>query len=266
MSLNSKGPERKEGTVTAAGATVHYVTIGSGSETVLVLHGWGGSIQSMTPILEDLAKDYRVVALDMPGHGQSGLPPSSWNVGDYGACVLDALSQLDVVEPTVLAHSFGGRITIKLAAANPLLFKRLILVNAAGVRLPPTLKQLSRRLVARLGRLFAMLCGQWGRSVRDKLYHRIASRDYLAAGPLKETFVKVISEDLTPLLSHIAVPTLIIWGESDSETPLAIAQILNTHIINSRLVVLKNAGHFSYIDQFGQFRLLVRQFLNHGLN
>jgi pimeloyl-ACP methyl ester carboxylesterase len=262
MSLNPHGAQRQSGFIEASGISVHYLIAGAGSQNVLVLHGWGGSIDSVLTIVEDLARDYRVVALDLPGHGRSDLPPGSWTVGDYATCVLDVAAHLQVVNSHVIAHSFGGRITIKLAAMQPRIFRKLVLVNAAGVRLPPTLKLTVRRMFASLAKYLGRHLGSWGARLRDTIYRWTASRDYLAAGPLRGTFSKVVGEDLTPLLPLVMSPTLLIWGDSDNETPLAIGTTMNRLIPQSRLVVLKHAGHFSYIDQFGQFRLLVRNFLS----
>jgi pimeloyl-ACP methyl ester carboxylesterase len=73
--------------------------------------------------------------------------------------------------------------------------------------------------------------------------------------------VKLVNEDLTPVLPHITAPTLLIWGEDDTETPVSCAMVMQKLIPHAELVVLKNAGHFSYLDQYGKFRLLVRKFL-----
>jgi pimeloyl-ACP methyl ester carboxylesterase len=62
-------------------------------------------------------------------------------------------------------------------------------------------------------------------------------------------------------LPHVKAPTLLIWGENDTETPLSSAMVMQRLIPNAELVTLKNAGHFSYLDQYGKFRLIVRRFL-----
>jgi pimeloyl-ACP methyl ester carboxylesterase len=101
---------------------------------------------------------------------------------------------------------------------------------------------------------------------RERIYRAVASPDYANAGPLRDTFVKLVNDDLTParataILSQIASPTLLVWGADDTETPLASAKVMERLIPRARLVVLQNAGHFSYLDQYGKFRLIVRQFL-----
>jgi pimeloyl-ACP methyl ester carboxylesterase len=96
---------------------------------------------------------------------------------------------------------------------------------------------------------------------RERIYRAVASRDYANAGPLRDTFVRLVNEDLTAILPRIASPTLLVWGADDTETPLSAAKVMERLIPQARLVVLQHAGHFSYLDQYGKFRLLVRQFL-----
>jgi pimeloyl-ACP methyl ester carboxylesterase len=97
--------------------------------------------------------------------------------------------------------------------------------------------------------------------MRDALYHRIQSQDYANAGPLRATLVKVINEDLTPLLPRVKSPTLLVWGEHDRDVPLSAAQLMARLIPDAQLVVFENAGHFAYLEQFNRFRLLVGRFL-----
>ena len=97
--------------------------------------------------------------------------------------------------------------------------------------------------------------------MRDAIYRRIESQDYANAGALRPTLVKVINEDLTPLLPRIKSPTLLVWGEHDRDVPLSAAKVMARLIPRARLVVFENAGHFAYLDQFNRFRLLVGRFL-----
>jgi pimeloyl-ACP methyl ester carboxylesterase len=115
--------------------------------------------------------------------------------------------------------------------------------------------------LAKGGKYLARYCGRLGDMARERIYRAVASRDYANAGPLRDTFVKLVSEDLTSILPQVTSPTLLVWGADDTDTPLSSAKIMECLIPQARLVVLQNAGHFSYLDQYGKFRLLVRQFL-----
>jgi pimeloyl-ACP methyl ester carboxylesterase len=242
------------------GIKLRYKLAGSGAP-ILLLHGWGGSIESMGLLFDDLARDHTVVAFDFPGHGESSLPPKAWGVAEYAESVRGVMDALQVHRPHIIAHSHGGRVTIKLATVHPDRVGKLVLVDSAGVRPPRSWRYYVRVLLAKGGKTLAKYCGRIGAMARERIYRAIASTDYANAGPLRDTFVKLVNDDLTPLLSQVASPTLLIWGADDTETPLSSAKVMERLIPQARLVVLQNAGHFSYLDQYGKFRLIVRQFL-----
>jgi pimeloyl-ACP methyl ester carboxylesterase len=239
---------------------LRYKLAGSGAP-ILLLHGWGGSIESMGMLFDDLARDHTVVAFDFPGHGESSLPPKAWGVAEYAESVRGVMDALHVHRPHIIAHSHGGRVTIKLATAYPDRVGKLVLVDSAGIRPPRSWRYYVRILLAKGGKALAKYCGRFGAMARERIYRAIASTDYANAGALRDTFVKLVNDDLTPLLSQIASPTLLVWGADDTETPLSSAKVMERLIPQARLVVLQNAGHFSYLDQYGKFRLIVRQFL-----
>jgi pimeloyl-ACP methyl ester carboxylesterase len=242
------------------GIKIRYQTAGAGEQVVL-LHGWGGSLESLGMVFADLATQYAVFAPDFPGHGESGLPPTAWGVSDYAESVLHLMNALDLQRPHILAHSHGGRVTLKLATAYPDRVGKLILVDSAGVRPPRPLAYYGRVLLAKLGKALARYGGRWGNTVRGRIYRAVASSDYTTAGPLRDTFVKLVREDLTPLLPGVKAPTLLIWGADDQDTPVSCARVMERLIPNAQLVILQNAGHFSYLDQYGRFRLIVSRFL-----
>jgi pimeloyl-ACP methyl ester carboxylesterase len=210
---------------------------------------------------EDLKRQFRITAFDFPGHGGSEMPPATWAVDDFVGLTLGVMAQLGIERPSILGHSFGGRVAIKLAAAHPQAIDRLVLVDSAGVPPPRTVGRRFKRLASRFGNTVGRL-GRPGQAVRRKIVAGIASADYLNAGPLRDTFLAIVREDLRPVLPRIKAPTLLIWGESDEDTTLADAHTMEKLIPGARLLVLKNAGHFSYLDQYGRFRLAVTPFLN----
>lgn len=242
------------------GIKIRYIASGAG-EQVLLLHGWGGSINTIRPIFDELSKYYAVFAVDFPGHGESGLPPDSWGVADFSIYLLQVMDKLKLQKPHIIAHSFGGRVTIYIAAMQPERVSKLILVNSAGIRPSHSLRYYFRMSLATIGRKAAEYGGTLGKQVRDKIYSRIEYPDYVNAGPLREVFVNIVNEDLTKFLSHIKSPTLLIWGANDMETPLSSARIIERLIPGSKLIVFENASHYSYLDQSNKFHLLVRRFL-----
>jgi pimeloyl-ACP methyl ester carboxylesterase len=242
------------------GLRVRY-QVGGAGPSVLLLHGWGGRIESFTPVYNDLVRSHTVYALDFPGFGDSSLPPAPWGSADYARLTLMVMDRLQIRRAHIIAHSFGGQVTMNLAAAHPERLGKLVLVASAGVRGPRTLKAHAKRCISWLGKVVATYGGRAGQTLRDALYHRIQSQDYANAGPLRPTLVKVVNEDLRALLPRIKSSTLLVWGEHDRDVPLAAAQVMARLIPEAQLVIFENAGHFPYLDQFDRFRLLVGRFL-----
>jgi pimeloyl-ACP methyl ester carboxylesterase len=247
--------------LTVGGIRIRYASRGSG-RPLLLLHGWGTSLDTFDAMAADLGRFFRVTAFDFPGHGESDLPPSTWHVGDFVGLTVGVMAQLGIERPAILGHSFGGRVAIKLAAEHPDAVERLVLVDAAGVPPRRTVRRVMRRAASRFANAVGRRIGRPGQAVRGAIVRRIASPDYLNAGPLRATFVAIVNEDLRPALGAINCPTLLVWGESDDDTPLADARTMEKLIPDAHLLVLKNAGHFSYLDQYGRFRLAVIPFLN----
>ena len=90
--------------------------------------------------------------------------------------------------------------------------------------------------------------------IRKKFYSAIDSKDYIEAGKMIESYKKIIRDDLTDDLQKVIIPTTLIWGEKDSITPLWQGELMREKIANSKLFVISDAGHFSFIDQPEKFR------------
>ena len=248
--------------VDLAGVRVYYEQAGAGSPVIL-LHGWGGRAAAMRPFIDWLGAECSVVALDFPGFGQSALPPTPWGVGDYARSLVLFLDTFGLATCAVVGHSFGGRVAIKLAATAPERVAKLVLVDSAGLRPRTTPGQSIVSAALKCARLVLSAPGLGavrGRAER-MARARLGSEDYREAGPLRETFVRVIAEDLRPLLPQIRAPTLLLWGELDDQTPVSDARIMEREIPDSGLVVLRGAGHFCYLDRPADACRVVRSFL-----
>lgn len=232
------------------GITLAYVEEGAGDPVVL-LHGWGGQAASMMPFITALRGAYRVVALDLPGFGESSPPPVAWGTAEYASFVEKALESLGIVRATLIGHSFGGRIAIWLASHAPSVVQALVLIDAAGIRPPISLRRRIRQRFYKSARtiLNSRVFGTQGPILRERLAARYGSSDYRAAsGVMRASMVKTINLDLTGELPSIHVPTLLLWGESDTETPVTDGQKMERLIPDSKLIVVAHAGHFSYLD------------------
>jgi len=225
------------------------------------MHGWGANLESVAPIVDALQPRAQALALDMPGFGRSSPPPSRWSSIDYARFVKSFLAAQGIDELDLIGHSFGGRVAICLAAnPEPVRIGRLILVDAAGIRPRRRASYYLKVGLAKGGRL-AGLFGAPGRHLQQRLRRRLASTDYLnASEAMRETFRAVIAEDLEQRLDEINVPTLLIWGSRDQDTPMWMARRMEEKIHNAGLVTLEG-GHFSYADQPQRFSQIINHFL-----
>lgn len=239
---------------------VYYEITGKGSP-VLLLHGWGGSISSFKPLTDILQQNYNVTVLDFPGFGKSDVPESPWGTSSYTVFLAKFMEQIGLKQTDIIAHSFGGRVAIRLAAEHPEMVNKLVLVNSAGIKPHRTYKYYLKTFIAKTGKIAAKIPGESGKKIKNRIYRYIGSKDFLNAGPMRSILIKIINEDLQPLLKRIMSPTLLIWGENDLETPVYMGKIMEREIKNAGLVVLKNAGHYSYLDQFQHFCAIIANFL-----
>lgn len=251
-----------------SGVDMHYELSGSGKKRVVLLHGWGCSTELMKPIADALSGDMIVLTVDFPAHGKSAQPPQSWGVPEFAACLKELLVKLDFLPCSVIAHSFGGRVTIELASADPELFERIILTGAAGIRpkgegkaskRTETYKKLKKLVeAARKCRIFGKLPDLW----QEALIQKYGSRDYAALSPeMRKTFVQVVNYDQSEKLSAIRNSTLLVWGDKDTETPLWMGQKMEKEISDSALIILNGGTHFAYLEQAGRFNAIARSFL-----
>jgi pimeloyl-ACP methyl ester carboxylesterase len=241
---------------------VSYDCDGKG-DTVVLMHGWGGSILSFKPVFDYLSKNFRVYSFDFPGFGKSGVMQEAWGIEDYGNFIVRFFKKMNIDKTHIIGHSFGGRIAIWVAANFPEVVNKLVLVNSAGIRPKRTLKYYIKVAIAKAGKrvLLLSIFGGYGKKVLDYLYSLIGSKDYQQqAGAMRTTLVKVVNEDLRPLLSKITAPTLVVWGEEDKDVPLSLARIMEKEIKDAGLIVFKGAGHFSYLDRFSDFCVIVSNF------
>ena len=215
-------------------------------DTIIILHGWQSSKEKWQAVKENLEKQgLKIIVPDLPGFKKETELKNPWDLDDYINWFKNFSSEIS--EPFfLLGHSFGGRISIKYAAQHPEKLKGLILVSAAGIKHKRTFKQNLFFQIAKIGNKFSFL--PFFNLFRKAFYKFIVrEKDYIhTQGFLKETFKKIISQDLTPHLSQIKTPTLIIWGEKDKITLLSDANLMNKKIQNSKLEVLKNIGHSPY--------------------
>lgn len=229
----------------------------------LALHGWGADSSLMAPVAERLAPHgYRVYAPDLPGFGASSPPPAAWDVHQYVGFVLDYLDHLQLERVNLIGHSFGGRLGLVLAADHADRIGRMALADSAGV--PPRQSTSSQLRLRAYKGIRDTLYRVGARSLADGLRawygQRYGSTDYHQAGVLRDTFLKVVNQDLRPYAARVRVPTLLFWGDQDDDTPLWQGKILEELIPDAGLIVYPGAGHYSYLEHLAEFVRVVDHF------
>ncbi len=245
---------------------IHYIVQGEG-KPVLMLHGWGANIGAFRPVIDELSKGRRVVAIDFPGFGESSAPREPMTVSDYARITAKFIEETGLAGTDVICHSFGGRVSIVLAATRPELVGKIVFTDAAGFVKKRTFKYYRKVY----GYKFMKKCAKSGfmrKALKivgvdaKKRVENAGSDDYKQlSGAMRGTFVNVVNEDLRGYLKDIKSPSLMIYGRDDEDTPVYFGELMEKEIADSGLCVLENAGHFSYLDQFPQYMRIVKVFL-----
>ncbi|WP_036730246.1 alpha/beta fold hydrolase [Peptoniphilus mikwangii] len=240
-----------------------YIEIGEG-EPLVILHGWGANIESIMPIVNCAPKKFKVYAYDAAGFGDSEEPKDALSTEDYERYLVEFLRLKNINRATFIGHSFGGKTLSIFAAKHPERVNKLVLVDASGVIPKRTLKYYLKVYSFKFLRgIYTKLNFFKDREeVLKKFYEKFGSDDYQnSKGIMRKTFVKVVNEATTQYFDKIIAPTLLVWGENDDATPLYMAKVFESKIKDSGLVVLKGAGHFSYIDDYSTFSAIINSFL-----
>lgn len=250
--------------ITINGTALEYSVVGSGKHNLLLLHGWGTDYNSFEPILDALSSHFKIWMFNFPGCGNSPDPSEALTLQDYGKLVNGFMKNQKIQNPVVLGHSHGGRVAAYMAAQKDCKFKRLILVDSSGIpskhKSTSPIKTYAFKAVKGLAKVpvFSWLLSDFLEEYRLKY----GSDDYKVASPvMRKTLVNLIQQDITLLLPNIKLPTLILWGANDKDTPLAHGQLMAEQIPNAELVVLENAGHYAFLDQPQAFLQTIRHFL-----
>jgi pimeloyl-ACP methyl ester carboxylesterase len=223
---------------------------------LVCLHGWGGSKESFSELREALKEtDIEILTPDLPGFGEEPEPSKPWTVGDYTdwaeAWIKNQLPRSNN-QVSILGHSHGGRIAIKLATRGMLPINHLYLCASAGIHHPRHIKRVIGLTLAKTGKFFLSIPGlkQLEPAGKKLLYKLVRVHDYEKASPLmRQTLINVTREDLRPLLSQITIPTDIFWGTEDRMTPVADAHIMHTLIKGSRLHLYPGVRHRVHRDR-----------------
>lgn len=247
------------------GLRLHYTDSGSGPRTLVLMHGWGCDHTTVASIERTaLEEGWRVVNVDFPGFGQSQEPADVWGVEEYTRAIEELVRRLEIERPSLLGHSFGGRVGILYASRHPEV-DRLILVDAAGIK-PRRTFTYYRKVYTFKAMKWLMYLALGKKEAERRLDARRAkagSSDYAQASPMMRRILsKVVNEDLTSELPKIKAPTLLIWGTADTATPVADAHKMEALIPDAGLVAFDGCGHYSFLDNPAGFKAVLKSFLS----
>jgi len=209
-------------------------------------HGWGQNLQAFKPLAESLKGSGQHWLVDFPGFGQSPVPEEAWGTEDYADALAETIKSQTDEKILWVGHSFGCRVGLQLAARHPDLIAGLCLIAGAGLpRKRPLWHKVYYGLRVEIFKLLKKMI-PFGVS-EDWLMKKFGSADYKNAGPLRQILVNVVNEDLTRIAETISCPTLLIYGEKDTETPPDIGHRLKKLIPNADLVVMEGHDHYSIL-------------------
>ena len=253
--------------------------------TLLLIHGITNSSQSWEPAIRLLARDYDVIAPDLPGHGDSDRQRGDHSLGAHACMVRDLLHLLEVDRATVVGHSLGGGVALQFAYQFPEMTERLVLVSSGGLGRDvsllirsaalPFAEQVLPLLTAKplvdagtaVAGLFARVGLQPGADLAE-ISRGIAS---LGDTERRAAFVRTVRSVMSPLGQRVTAndrlylaagtPVQIVWGDRDPIIPVAHGRAATELLPHARLEVFEGSGHFPQLDDPQRFADLVGDFM-----
>lgn len=237
--------------VTVDSLSVQYKRLGEGQkkQKVLILHGWGDSVRSWQAIQEALAKKYDVTIVDLPGFGDTDVPPAPWGLDEYLAFTQAFLKKIKLKTDVIIGHNSGGALAMRGLAHDVLRAKCLVLVASSGIRSEFRVKQSVLRVLTKAGKVIAYpLPRKVKRHLRQKLHARLGSGAKIH-GHMQEIFQRLVTDDTQGDAAKLQLPTLLVYGQDDLTTPPSYGRIFRNLIAGSKLEILPAAGHYPHVDQ-----------------
>ena len=232
---------------------INYIRYGNiNNQTVVLLHGWGQNIQMMKPVGDSLT-DNDVIIIDLPGHGQSEEPKEVWLLTDFVQMIHELLTSLNIENPILIGHSFGGKISLLYASMYKV--KKLILFGS-----PFKVKKNPNSLKVRALKKLKTMPGL--NKLAETMKKHMGSEEYRKASPMmRDILVKHVNTDITENVKKITCPTIIIWGTNDAAVPIADAYELETLIKDSAVISYEGCTHYAYLERLGQTNSIIKNFI-----
>ncbi len=237
-----------------AGAPVAYSDEGKGP-VLLFIHGWRDSKETWREVIDRLKPRYRCVSLDLPNFGASHQNDNVTTLEEYSDALYDFTEKLSLDSYVYIGHSMGGQIGIFAVGTKKMSPQKMILIASAGVRDEGSKRRTALRMLSKpLRRIIP-------ERVKSRAYRAIGS-DYDAAlnTTLKKTIDQMLSRDIQHEASRIQIPTLLIYGEHDMDTPVRFGKKLHSCISGSEFVEIKDSDHFVHHTQSDKIANIIGEF------
>ena len=240
------------------------------SRPLIILHGWGASKKIMQPLARMLAFHHDCYVIDLAGFGESSEPPFAWKIDDYADNIQAWADHIGLLKFDLLAHSFGGRITLKLLTRpwSKEHVQNVLITGGAGMKPRRSASFYAKKYVAKILKApFNLLPAPFKSRGLDWLratstWKSLGSSEYaVLSGVMRETFVHSVTEYLEPTLPKISHSVLLLWGENDDATPLYQAQRMEKGLAEAALVVMDGCGHYAFLDKPKQFVAIAEAYL-----
>ena len=226
--------------------TIYYEKYGNKEQTVFILPGWGNNRITFNYLISELKNYFTIYILDYPGFGNSTFPSRDLTIYDYANLIKKLINKLNINNPILIGHSFGGRIISLLKIK----YKKLLLIDVAGLNHFNLKLFLKQKLYKLLKKISFILPKKLKRKYLHFIFNKFSSNDYKRLNKnLLKTFQNIIKEDLSKYYQNIKEETLLLWGEFDDITPLKDGIKLNKLIKNSTLITISNTKHFPYLEK-----------------
>jgi 2-hydroxy-6-oxonona-2,4-dienedioate hydrolase len=255
-------------TVTVHGHKIAYYEAGNGS-VVILIHGLGADSRHWAANIDALSQNFRVVALDQIGYGQSDKPVLRYTVENFVDYLHGFLEAAKIPKASLVGNSLGGWVALDFAIRHPQMVEKLVLVDAAGLRPTEALK-MPKGGAQPLSLLnthwfFDLMEAnkQWATTdLGPNAFERHVKNgdSYTVASSVAEMMTGRGFEDNK--LRKVHVPTLIIWGRDDMLIPLAMGEQFHKEIAHSQMLVIDGTGHIPMVGKPAEFNAAVGKFLN----
>ena len=206
--------------ITINNKKINYEVEGEG-KPIILLHGWLASLETMKPIQEHLSKNFKVYNVDVIGFGKSDLPDQPLHTNDFGNFLAEFINALKIENPILIGHSNGGRTIINYAGRNLGKINKIVLMDSSGIKPERKIDYYIKVYTFKTIKKIAKILPSKYEALREKALNKFGSTDYKSSPEiLRKTMSIILNEDQRKIMPNIKVPTLLIWGDLDTATPL----------------------------------------------